>query len=500
MEPRVRIHLVALDRDQAAARVRRADRDLDLLARLVVVLRERHLQLRVAVERARDVRVARDRILDPVHRRAGRVADHERITARLVGAQREVGFRPPESPAACRRPALPSAANRICMRRNPAWSAPTRSAPRQAAHAGPSRRSPSRSDRSRRAAPCAGCRASRSRDRRPTCSRRASRCSTRASARSRRRCDRLPLHRPSPGSRAGRSRPRTCRDRGRTPHGPCRRSCRPAASSYSLLRAARVEEVIAPASCGTTATPGAASASPRRGASPPACRTGSAHRRCPSAPSASPSLRSPAATASRRPSSGRAGTPSPAPSCCRSAPHRAGRPDDVQVDGPRAGRRRFGRRIAGPVKPVASTVTGLRSTVIPRGSTISACSGTPAGLRAQFAARTIRPMWNGSPGRYSPRSENRYADNCPWPVALRSPSTSKARNRAGDRGRPPAGTTGRCPFSRRTAAAASRSVSLNAGNARCRRRSWSARTAPGRSPQAPIRLRPQPACPCGSTG
>ena len=91
MEPRVRIHLVALDRDQAAARVRRADRDLDLLARLVVVLRERHLQLRVAVERARDVRVARDRILDPVHRRAGRVADHERITARLVGAQREVG-------------------------------------------------------------------------------------------------------------------------------------------------------------------------------------------------------------------------------------------------------------------------------------------------------------------------------------------------------------------------------------------------------------------------
>ena len=66
------------------------------------------------------------------------------------------------------------------------------------------------------------------------------------------------------------------------------------------------------------------------------------------------------------------------------------------------------------MKPVASTVTGLRSTVIPRGSTISACSGTPAGLRAQFAARTIRPMWNGSPGRYSPRSENRYADNCPW--------------------------------------------------------------------------------------
>ena len=246
MEPRVRIHLVALDRDQAAARVRRADRDLDLLARLVVVLRERHLQLRVAVERARDVRVARDRILDPVHRRAGRVADHERITARLVGAQREVG-RPPESPAACRRPALPSAANRICMRRNPAWSAPTRSAPRQAAHAGPSRRSPSRSDRSRRAAPCAGCRASRSRDRRPTCSRRASRCSTRASARSRRRCDRLPLHRPSPGSRAGRSRPRTVEIEVElrmalvVGHAVLQRR------RIALLRAARVEVIALPA-------------------------------------------------------------------------------------------------------------------------------------------------------------------------------------------------------------------------------------------------------------
>ncbi|WP_423762289.1 hypothetical protein [Burkholderia sp. NLJ2] len=54
------------------------------------MLREAHLQLGVAVERARDVRVARDRVLDPVHRGAVRAADHERIAARLVGAQREV--------------------------------------------------------------------------------------------------------------------------------------------------------------------------------------------------------------------------------------------------------------------------------------------------------------------------------------------------------------------------------------------------------------------------
>ena len=51
LEPLERVNLVALDRDQTAARVGRGDADRDFLAAIVLRALELHLQLRVLVER-----------------------------------------------------------------------------------------------------------------------------------------------------------------------------------------------------------------------------------------------------------------------------------------------------------------------------------------------------------------------------------------------------------------------------------------------------------------
>ena len=52
LEPNLRIHFVALDRDQTAAGIRRRDADLDFFAGIILRFRELHLQLRVLVQRA----------------------------------------------------------------------------------------------------------------------------------------------------------------------------------------------------------------------------------------------------------------------------------------------------------------------------------------------------------------------------------------------------------------------------------------------------------------
>ena len=87
MEPRMRVYLVALDGDEAAAGIRRADGHVDRLARCIVLPGQVDLQLGIAVERAGDVGVAGHGVVDAVGLAAVEPADHQRIVARLVGRQ-----------------------------------------------------------------------------------------------------------------------------------------------------------------------------------------------------------------------------------------------------------------------------------------------------------------------------------------------------------------------------------------------------------------------------
>ena len=89
MEPGLRIHPFALDGDQTAARVGRSDADLDRLAGLVARLGQRQRQLGIAFQRARQVGCAGNGEIHLVQHRAGRIAQLEHETARLVGRQRE---------------------------------------------------------------------------------------------------------------------------------------------------------------------------------------------------------------------------------------------------------------------------------------------------------------------------------------------------------------------------------------------------------------------------
>src|SRR6185312_7578446 len=89
VEPGVRVDLVALDGYQPAAGVRRADRDVDGVAGLVVVLVQGELQLGVALQRARQVRVAGHRVTHPVDLHAVTAAqDHQRVITGFVGGER----------------------------------------------------------------------------------------------------------------------------------------------------------------------------------------------------------------------------------------------------------------------------------------------------------------------------------------------------------------------------------------------------------------------------
>ena len=84
-EPDLRVNLVALDRDQAAAGVRRGDADLDFFAGVVLRARELHLQLRVLVERALHDAAADDGETDPAYPAVVLVAQLDHVIARLLG-------------------------------------------------------------------------------------------------------------------------------------------------------------------------------------------------------------------------------------------------------------------------------------------------------------------------------------------------------------------------------------------------------------------------------
>ena len=87
-EPTPRVHAVALDGDQAGAGVGRLDLELDGLARGVVSLVERQLQLGISLQRSSEIRRTGHVVLDARQLGRGRVSHHEREVAGLDGRQR----------------------------------------------------------------------------------------------------------------------------------------------------------------------------------------------------------------------------------------------------------------------------------------------------------------------------------------------------------------------------------------------------------------------------
>ena len=85
-----RVDALALDRDEAGARVRRTDRELDFLARRVVALRERQLQLGVLFQGTRDVAFAGDLVVEARQLLALRIAHFVGEVAGRVGRERQV--------------------------------------------------------------------------------------------------------------------------------------------------------------------------------------------------------------------------------------------------------------------------------------------------------------------------------------------------------------------------------------------------------------------------
>ena len=129
------IDFIALDGDEPAAFIRCAQRNLDLLARRIILLVELDFEFGIAVERTGEIGLTRDGPLDPVHARiAG--ADEQRVVAGLVGGQAIVD-------TACGNHQRRRADRHFLEPRfvfvelqNPAWSAPRRSAARSIVPAG----------------------------------------------------------------------------------------------------------------------------------------------------------------------------------------------------------------------------------------------------------------------------------------------------------------------------------------------------------------------------
>ena len=90
LEPPVLVDAVALDGDQTRAGVRRADTYLDGVATRVRWLIELDLELGVAIQRLREIRLARHAVAELVQLRACRIAQHQHKISRLLRGQREV--------------------------------------------------------------------------------------------------------------------------------------------------------------------------------------------------------------------------------------------------------------------------------------------------------------------------------------------------------------------------------------------------------------------------
>ena len=86
----MQVHAVALHGDQPRSHVRRAYADLNRLAARVGRLIELDLKLGIAIQRFRQIRLARHAVAELVHLRARRVPQHQHKISRLVRGQREV--------------------------------------------------------------------------------------------------------------------------------------------------------------------------------------------------------------------------------------------------------------------------------------------------------------------------------------------------------------------------------------------------------------------------
>ena len=88
LEPLPRVDPLAFDGDEACACVWRLHLDLDVVTLGEVLLVQRQLQLGVLLERATQVGLARDRVLDFRDFEASLVAQHQRVVARRLRRQR----------------------------------------------------------------------------------------------------------------------------------------------------------------------------------------------------------------------------------------------------------------------------------------------------------------------------------------------------------------------------------------------------------------------------
>ena len=90
VEPLPGVNFVLLDGDQTAAGIRRVNRHLDLLARLVFRLVQFQLQFGVAIQRTAQVGVAGHAVGDAVERLALRIFNHQHEVARLISRQPQI--------------------------------------------------------------------------------------------------------------------------------------------------------------------------------------------------------------------------------------------------------------------------------------------------------------------------------------------------------------------------------------------------------------------------
>ena len=86
-EPLVRVDALALDGDEAAARVGRGDGDLDVFARAILFLGELDFEFCVLFERARDLALTNDRVFEAADDEAGGIAQFDDEVAGFVVGQ-----------------------------------------------------------------------------------------------------------------------------------------------------------------------------------------------------------------------------------------------------------------------------------------------------------------------------------------------------------------------------------------------------------------------------
>ena len=90
LEPLLCVNMVALDRNQTVAGIRRGDADRDFVAAIVLRAVEFHVELRIFLERTRNRAVTDDAKLQLGQAPVLIVAQFENVIARFIGGQRVV--------------------------------------------------------------------------------------------------------------------------------------------------------------------------------------------------------------------------------------------------------------------------------------------------------------------------------------------------------------------------------------------------------------------------